>query len=73
MSTVEETRLKETPERAQSWLAEELVTSHETLKKVRQQMSDYLELSRSEFIMLVDQCAHRSMRVSLRPLCPSGD
>jgi hypothetical protein len=56
MSTVEETRLKETPERAQSWLAEELVTSHETLKKVRQQMSDYLELSRSEFIMLVDQC-----------------
>ncbi len=56
MSTVEETRLKETPERAQSWIAEELVTSHQTLKKVRQQMSDYLELSRSEFIMLVDQC-----------------
>jgi hypothetical protein len=56
MSTVEETRLKETPERAQSWIAKELVTSHEALKKVRQQMSDYLELSRSEFIMLVDQC-----------------
>jgi hypothetical protein len=56
MNTVEETRLKETPERAQSWIAKELVTSHVTLKKVRQQMSDYLELSRSEFIMLVDQC-----------------
>jgi hypothetical protein len=56
MNTVEETRLKETPERAKSWIAKELVTSHETLKKVRQQMSDHLELSRSEFIMLVDQC-----------------
>jgi hypothetical protein len=58
MRSVEEDQLKQTPERAESWIAEDLAGSHETVKKeVREQVSDYLELSPPEFIMLVAQCS----------------
>jgi hypothetical protein len=56
MRSVDDDQLRETPERAESWIAEAIAVSHETVKKVREQVPD-LEISQPEFIRLVAQCS----------------
>ncbi len=57
MRSVEQDQLKEMPEQAESWTAEDDVVSHETtLEKVGEQVPDS-EISRPEFRRrLVAQC-----------------
>jgi hypothetical protein len=57
MRSVEVDQLKETPERAESWMAEDLAVSHETVKKVREQVSDSEILQPGEYRTLVAQCS----------------
>ena len=57
MRSVQEDQLKEMPEQAENWIAEDGIVSHETMvKKADEQMPDS-ELSRPEFRRrLVAQC-----------------
>ena len=57
MRSMEEDQLKETPERAESWIAEDLAVSHETVEKGREGVSDS-EISQPKFRRtLVAQCS----------------
>jgi hypothetical protein len=57
MRSVEEEQLKETPERAESWITEDLAALHETVEKGREGVFDS-EISQPEFRRtLVAQCS----------------
>ncbi len=64
MRTVQEDQLKQTPERAESWTAEDLFASHETVKRVGEQVSDS-EISRPEIRTLVAQCSMLSVIIGI--------
>ncbi len=48
MRSVEQDQLKEMPEQAESWIAEDGIVSHETIKKVGEQVPNS-EISRLAF------------------------
>ena len=57
MRSVEQHQLKEMPQLAEGWIAQDSTVSQDTpVKKVGQQVSDS-ETSRPEFVRLVVQCS----------------